>query len=38
MKDPATPMFKYCAHVCVNGKMTPVETIPEMGGGGYKGE
>jgi hypothetical protein len=22
---------KYCVHMYVNGKMTPVKTIPEMG-------
>jgi hypothetical protein len=23
--------YKYCVHMYVNGKMTPVETIPGMG-------
>jgi hypothetical protein len=29
-------MCKYCAHVCVNGKMRPAETVPGMGGGEMK--
>jgi hypothetical protein len=28
---------KYCIHMYVNGKVIPVETIPEMGGGEYEG-
>jgi hypothetical protein len=28
--------YKYCLHVCVNGKMRPAETIPGMGGGKIK--
>jgi hypothetical protein len=28
---------KYCVHMCENGKMRPVETIPGMGEGEYKG-
>jgi hypothetical protein len=30
-------IVKYCAHMCVNGKMRPVETIPGMGGRGIEG-
>jgi hypothetical protein len=30
--------WKYSVHICVNGKMRPVETIPGMGGRGDKGE
>jgi hypothetical protein len=29
---------KYCVHMYVNGKMTPVETIPGMGVGEDKGQ
>jgi hypothetical protein len=29
---------KYCVHMYVNGKMIPVETIPEMGERRDKGE
>jgi hypothetical protein len=25
--------YKYCVHMSVNGKMVPVETIPEIGEG-----
>jgi hypothetical protein len=30
--------MKKCVHMHVNAKMIPVETIPEIGGGGDKGE
>jgi hypothetical protein len=29
---------KYCVHMHANGKMIPVETVPEMGKGVDKGE
>jgi hypothetical protein len=31
-------IVKYYVHIYINGKMTPVETIPGMGGRRDKGE